>query len=206
MSILLTGFEPFGGAAGNPSGRLVRQVAGEMSVAGRVLPVDSARIGDCLRESLLELRPDLLLCVGVAGRPVVSVERVAINVLDFRIPDNGGHQPCDAPVVPGGPAAYLATVPVKAMLAALTSAGVPAEISNTAGTFLCNQAMYLGLHLAERLGLRTRVGFLHIPWSDADDAPEGAIRLSEECLRNALRLAVNAALGDNVSLNAGREF
>ena len=114
-----------------------------------------------LVSSLEQFRPDVVLCVGqAAGRSAVTPERVAINVDDARIPDNNGCQPVDAPIVPGGPAAYFATVPVKDMVRAIREAGVPSELSNSAGTYVCNHLLYCVLHHA---GPGVRAGFIHVP-------------------------------------------
>lgn len=166
--ILLTGFDPFGGETVNPSWEAVsalhgRRVGGHRIVALQ-LPTEFAASLKALRRALRELRPAIVLGVGQAGgRSRLSLERVAINVNDARIPDNAGAQPVDEPVVAGGPAAYFSTLPIKAMLAALREEGLPAEISNTAGTYVCNHVAYAMAHYtARQRGVRT--GFLHIPF------------------------------------------
>lgn len=169
--ILLTGFTPFGNEDINPSWEAVRALDGKHfgghQVVARLLPTIFA---DSQRELALavdELRPSILLGVGQAGgRSRISLERVAINVQDARIADNAGRQPIDEPVVADGPAAYFSNLPIKAMLKALLEQGLPAEISNTAGTFVCNHVAYLMLHLAsQHPGLRA--GFVHIPYLPA---------------------------------------
>ena len=168
--ILVTGFEPFGGAELNPSWMLAqalhgRQIARHRIVAAQlptVFDLSAQRLGALLRQH----RPALVVCLGLAaGRSAMSLERVAINVNDARIPDNRGAQPVDGPVVRGGPSAYFSSLPVKAMLQAMRDAGIAAELSNSAGTFVCNHVFYALMHqLATRRGLRgTRGGFVHLP-------------------------------------------
>lgn len=166
-TVLITGFEPFGGEPVNPSAQAAQALAGR-TIAGRrvvaaVLPcVFGASIAE-LERLLDEHRPELVVCVGQAGgRAGLSLERVAINVDDARIADNAGVAPVDRPIDPDGPAAYFTTLPIKAMVAALRAAGLPAEVSQTAGTFVCNHAFYgLMRALARRPGVRG--GFVHVP-------------------------------------------
>lgn len=148
--VLLTGFTPFGGERINPALEAVKRVRCPEAEL-RILEVPTV-FGDSARLVTAEMdafRPDVVLCVGqAAGRSAVTPERVAINVDDARIPDNNGCQPVDAPIVPGGPAAYFATVPVKDMVRAIREAGVPSELSNSAGTYVCNHLLYCVLHHA----------------------------------------------------------
>jgi len=202
LRVLLTGFAPFGGAAANPTERLVAALAEGPAPAGitlatAVLPVTYAGAVPALRAALARHDPDVVLATGLAGgRPHVSVERVAINVDDARIADNDGARRIDAPVVAGGPAAYFATVPIKAMVAAIRAAGIPAEVSQTAGTFLCNHVFYQACHIAvtERSGLRA--GFLHVPWlpEQARDHPGEPDMPLDDMIR-AVRAAVAAVRG-----------
>lgn len=211
-TLLLTGFEPFGGDAGNPSWDAVRMLQGRRiaghRVAARRLPVLFGGSLQVLRAAIRETSPALVLCVGQAGgRAAVGFERVAINIDDARIPDNAGACPIDTPVVRGGPAAYFATLPIKAMREAVLAAGIPAEISQTAGTYVCNHVFYGLMHALQRTP-RTRAGFVHIPY-----APEQAARhpgtpcLAVDLVAEALRLALRAALAtrDDRRIAAGRE-
>lgn len=187
---LLTGFDPFDGATGNPSWQAVRllhgrQVAGHRIVA-RELPTEFGRSLKALRGLVRETRPRLVLCTGLAAnRDAISIERIAINVDDARIPDNAGCQPVDCAVVEGAPPAYFATLPIKAILAALRDAGLPAEVSQTAGTFVCNHVFY-GLMHALRSRSTVRAGFIHVPY------PSTALPI--ERIAEGLRIAVHAAL------------
>ena len=145
MKILLTGFEPFGGEPVNPAWEAVQRVrAPEGAELLRLqVPTVFARAGDLVCAAMERERPDLVLCVGqAAGRAALTPERVAINIMDASIPDNAGAQPREEPVVPGGPAAYFTTLPVKRIAAAIQAAGVPAAVSNSAGTFVCNALLY----------------------------------------------------------------
>lgn len=204
-TLLLTGFEPFGGEAVNPSWEAVRALDGEIIDGHRVacvrLPVVFGRSLDVLREALRAHRPMLTICVGQAGgRPRLSLERVAINLDDARIPDNDGSQPIDTPVDPHGPPAHFATLPIKAILAALTDAGIPAEVSNSAGTYVCNHVFY-GLMQALHDGMRG--GFVHIPYSPEQAARHpGAPSLPVAMVSEALRIALRTALARREDLRA----
>lgn len=206
--ILLTGFAPFGGESDNPSWEAVRRLDGapiagndgaEHRIVARCLPV---AFGLCLvelNEAIDSLRPALVLCVGQAGgRSQLSLERVAINLDDARIADNCGAQPIDEPVVAGGPAAYFTDLPIKAMLAALRAAGIPAEVSQTAGTYVCNHLFYGLMHsLRGRDGVRG--GFIHIPYAPAQAARHaGAPSLAIDTVVQGLRVALETALTTQV--------
>jgi pyroglutamyl-peptidase len=177
-TVLVTGFEPFGADDVNPSGLAAqaldgRDVAGHRIVGARLPTAFDAAI-DALRELLGRHRPALVVCTGQAGgRSAISLERVAINVDDARIPDNAGAQPVDTPVVEGAPAAYFTTLPIKAMLGALMDGAIVAEISQTAGTFVCNHVFYGLMHeLATHPALAgTRGGFVHVPWLPGQGQP-----------------------------------
>lgn len=165
--VLLTGFEPFGGAATNASWQAVSLCArlwdGPARLVTRELPV-SFGVGGVLGGLLDELDPAAVVCVGeAADRTAVGVERVAVNVIDARIPDNDGAQPVDVPVADVGPVGYLTTLPVRACLAAMAEAGVPAEVSNTAGSYVCNAAFYSLMHLLTGRGPVPPAGFVHLP-------------------------------------------
>lgn len=198
--ILLTGFDPFGGEALNPSWLAVSALDGEVIAGHRVvavqLPTAFARAAKALRAALRRHRPALVLCVGQAGgRASLSLERVAINVIDARIADNDGAQPVDAPCVKGAPAGYFTTLPVKAMLRALRDAGIPAEVSNTAGTYVCNHVFFVLMHaLASQPGT-VRGGFMHIPYLPAQAARHpGAPALDLATVVEGLRVALAVAV------------
>jgi pyroglutamyl-peptidase len=166
MRILLTGFEPFGGQSINPSWEVARTLQGAVIAGAQVtavqLPCVFAQALPALQLALAQQRPDIVLALGQAeGRCDFSVERVAINVQDARIPDNAGAQPIDVPVIAGGPAAYFSTLPIKTLVAGLKAAGFPASVSQTAGTFVCNQVFYALQHTLAGLGVHS--GFVHLP-------------------------------------------
>ena len=168
MKLLLSGFEPFGGHAQNPSEATVRAMAQQpipgVTLHTLVLPVDAKRAPGMLTAAMDEHKPDVVLSLGEArGRFALGIERVAVNLLDFVIADNAGALVTDAPVVPDGPAAYFSTLPVRNMLQAARAAGVPAELSLSAGAYLCNQVMYATLHHIGMNWLPMRAGFVHMP-------------------------------------------
>ncbi len=175
---LVTGFEPFGGDKINPSSlatdRLKKRIAG-VAVHTAVLPCSYAHSAEALRAAIEVVRPDIVLCVGLAGgRAELCLERVAINVQDARIRDNDGKQPIDKPVVKDGPAAHFATLPIKACVAEMRRAGLPAAVSNTAGTFVCNHIFYSLMDIAAGHPIPMRGGFLHVPYIPEQVAKLGA--------------------------------
>lgn len=198
--VLLTGFDPFGGEALNPSWLAVSALDGEVIAGHRVvavqLPTAFARATRALRGALRLHQPALVLCVGQAGgRACLSLERVAINIIDARIPDNDGVQPVDVPCVKGAPAAYFGTLPAKAMHRALVDAGIPAEVSNTAGTFVCNHVFFVLMHALAAQAAPARGGFMHIPYLPAQAARHpGAPALGLDTVVDGLRIAVRVAL------------
>lgn len=202
-TILLTGFDPFGGETINPSWEAVRALHGRRigghRVVARLLPTQFAASIRALKAALREVEPAIMLGVGQAGgRSQLSIERVAINLQDARIPDNAGAQPLDEPVIAGAPAAYFSTLPIKAMLAALQAEGLPAEISYTAGTYVCNHIAYAMLHLAaKRRGVRA--GFMHIPYLPSQAAalrhmPSMALDEMVRGIATALRAAATTVV------------
>lgn len=168
MKILVTGFDPFGGESINPAIESVKRLPDEVKGAQIIkleIPTVIGKSMDKIRDAVKEHQPDVLLSVGQAGgRPDITVERVGINIDDCRIPDNEGNQPIDTPIVEGGPEAYFMSLPIKAMVDACVKAGIPASVSNTAGTFICNHVAYGGAHLAATEYPHMRSGFIHIPF------------------------------------------
>lgn len=168
MKILVTGFEPFGGETKNPALEVVRCLPKSIEGAEIVcleVPVTFHQSAAVLAESLASLKPDAVLCIGQAGgRFGLTPERVAINQDDASIPDNSGQQPIDLPIQADGQPAYFSSLPIKAMVAAIREAGLPASVSNTAGTYVCNHLMYQALYQADKFYPGLRAGFLHIPF------------------------------------------
>lgn len=167
MKALVTGFEPFGGESINASIEAVRRLQprlGDLEVVTAELPTSYARSHAALEAAIARAQPGIVLCVGQAGeRAALCVERVAVNLQHAELADNDGARPDDAPVVPGGPAAYLSTLPVRAAVASLRAAELPALLSMSAGTFVCNHVFYRLMHLAATRRQGLRGGFLHVP-------------------------------------------
>lgn len=175
MSVLVTGFGPFADQLINPSGQLAAMLDGERmgddEVSTLILPVATARVSQLLTDALAELKPQLVLLLGLApGRSAPALERVAVNVRDFPLPDVDGACPVDQPVVQDGPDGYLSTLPVKAVFASWQRANLPGYVSNTAGTYVCNQVYYLARHLAPTT---CRVGLVHLPATPESAAAAG---------------------------------
>jgi pyroglutamyl-peptidase len=198
VKVLVTGFEPFGGEKMNPSWEAVKALPDKIKgavIVKRRLPVTFRGVKDILPRLIVDEKPDVMILTGQAGgRPNITVERVAINVMDSTMPDNEGYKPEDEPVFEGAPAAYFATLPVKAIVNALREAKIPASVSNTAGTYVCNTAMFTALHTIEVAGMTARAGFIHVPFSheQALDNPRPSMAL--ETIKKAVELAVKTSL------------
>lgn len=198
--VLLTGFEPFAGERVNPSAEIVRVLHGETvnghRVVAEILPVAFSAMLPTL-EALIEThRPALFFATGQAGgRNEIGLERVAVNLIDARIADADGLQPVDEPVLAGAPAAYLSTLPVKAMLARLRALGIPAALSMTAGSYVCNQVFYAIAHLAATRYPMMRAGFTHVPWlpEQAADHP-GQPSMALDTMIHGVRAAIACAI------------
>lgn len=199
-TVLLTGFEPFGGETVNAAALAVRTFA-DRQIAGRrvvveVLPVRFDEATPALLRVLRIARPELVICVGEAGmRAEIAVERIAINVDDARIPDNAGGQPVDRAIAKRGPAAYWSTLPIKAVVAAIAERGIPATVSQSAGTFVCNHVFY-GLMRALRRRPGTRGGFIHVPHVPEQVSPSGSTSPSMplERIVDALEISIATSL------------
>ena len=189
QNVLLTGFEPFDKAAVNPSWEAVRQLDGVslsegVTMVAHCLPCAFATAAETLLQLINELQPAMVIATGLGpGRSDISIERVAINVNDARIPDNLGAQPIDTAVVEGGPAAYFSTLPIKGMVKAVRDAGIAASVSQTAGTFVCNQVFYRLQHALAGTGVRS--GFIHVPGLPESGEPSMALSTTVEGLRVA---------------------
>ena len=197
-TVLLTGFEPFDQDTINPSWEAVRLLDGillsdDVRIVARQLSCAFAEAPARLAGFLDEYKPEMVIAVGLAsGRADVSVERVAINLNDARIPDNLGLQPIDTPVVAQGPAAYFSTLPIKAMVRAIQAAGIGASVSHTAGTFVCNQVFYSLQHALAGSGVRS--GFIHIPALAQQALESGVPSMALETMVQGLRIALITAL------------
>lgn len=168
MKVLVTGFDPFGGEKLNPALEAIKSLPSEIQgaeVRWLEVPTVFYKSAKILEEEIRIYQPDIVLCIGQAGgRKGLTPERVAINQDDARIQDNEGNQPIDRPIQLDGPPAYFSSLPIKAMVQAIKEEGLPASVSNTAGTFVCNHLMYQVLYLVEKEFPTIKAGFLHIPY------------------------------------------
>lgn len=189
--LLITGFEPFGGETVNPSWEAVRllpEELGDYRLTKLQIPTVFGRAAGTVLEAARTLQPDVILCIGQAGgRSGVTPEVVGINLREARIPDNAGNQPENVPVVENAPAAYFSTVPVRAMVASIRDAGVPAALSYSAGAFVCNDVLFSLLHHYRET--ETRVGFVHVPFLP-EQAKENAPSLPLADIVRALTAAI----------------
>lgn len=199
MKILVTGFDPFGGEKINPAIESVKRLPDKILDAELIkleIPTVIGKSVDKIREKIKEVEPDVVLSIGQAGgRPDITVERVGINCDDCRIKDNEGNQPIDEKVVEDGPAAYFATIPIKAMVEHIKEGKIPASVSNTAGTFICNHVLYGVCHIKATEYPNMRTGFIHIPFlpeqvTDKKNMPSMAL----ETIVKGLELAIEAII------------
>jgi pyroglutamyl-peptidase len=208
MKLLLTAFEPFDGRAINASQEIVRAIQGQAFDGAQIellyLPVERFSSTRILLEAIESSQPDVIILLGEAkGRSAVTPERVAINVDDYPIPDNGGNQPREETIVEGGPAAYFSTLPIVAIRDALNGKDVPATISNSAGTYLCNRVFYSVMNHLSQTGSKARAGFIHIPVL-AEHRPadvEAWPSLPRETILQGIELAVCTCIQQHSALS-----
>ena len=188
--LLITGFDPFGGASINPAWEAVKLLPEEIAdfeVHKLEIPTVFGLAAKKVLEKAAEFAPNVILCVGQAGgRAAVTPERIAVNIRDAKIPDNAGNQPVGEFVVSGGDAAYFTTVPVMEMAAAIRDAGFPGVVSNSAGAFVCNDTLYLLLH--HYAGTDVQVGFIHVPWLRSQGCPSMPLEQTTAALEAAIRV------------------
>lgn len=200
MKLLLTAFDPFGGEKVNPAleaVKLVKDRIGDVEIVKLKVPTVFKKSIQTVAEAIQKEQPDAVLCIGQAGgRFDMTPERVAINVDDARIPDNEGNQPIDAPIFEDGVPAYFSTLPIKAMVKAMREAGIPASVSNTAGTFVCNHLMYGVLYTLSKNHPDVKGGFMHVPFitSQVVNRPAAAPSLSVDEIVAGIEASV-AAIG-----------
>ncbi|MBY0597513.1 pyroglutamyl-peptidase I [Bacillus bingmayongensis] len=199
-TVLLTGFEPFGGEEINPAWEVAKQldgqVIGDYKIISKQVPTVFHKSLQVLQSYIEEIEPELVVCIGQAGgRPDITVERVAINVDDARIADNEGNQPIDEPIIKEGPAAYWSTLPMKAIVKKLREEGIPASVSQTAGTFVCNHLFYGLMHMLAKEENEAGGGFIHIPFlpEQASSHP-GQPSMSLSTITKGIELLVQVAL------------
>ncbi|MGA9828969.1 MAG: pyroglutamyl-peptidase I [Rhodanobacteraceae bacterium] len=203
---LLIGFEPFAGECVNPSAEVARRLGGEhigsCSIVAAILPVVFSTVTEKLTTLLETHRPDIVIALGQAGgRSVISLERVAVNLIDARIPDNDSSQPIDVPVIADAPAAYFSTLPVKAMRAHLDALGIPVALSYSAGTFVCNQVFYALAHWGATHNRAMRGGFIHLPWlPEQASRHRGEPSMALETMIAGIRAATECVLTTPIDL------
>lgn len=201
MKILVTGFNPFGGEKVNPSLEAVKLLPDEILGAEIIkleIPTVRGKAFEVQKEVIESERPDVVVNIGQAGgRPDITVERIGINVDDYRIPDNEGNQPVDEKIIEEGPDAYFVTLPIKSIVLKIQDNQIPASISNTAGTFLCNHVTYCMAHLAKTQYPSMRTGFIHVPYLseqviDKKGMPSMALETMVQGLTYALEAIIEA--------------
>ena len=215
MKILVTGFDPFGGEKINPALETIKRLPDTILGAQIIKLEIPTVVGKSLakiKEAVEKENPDVVLSIGQAGgRSEITVERVGINIDDCRIPDNEGNQPIDEPVVKGGPAAYFVTVPIKAIVENIKAHNIPASISNTAGTFICNHVCYGVAHLAAQrttTGKPMKSGFIHIPFLPEQVIGKPALTpsMSLETIISGITHALEAIVkhGSDIKVSGGK--
>jgi pyroglutamyl-peptidase len=197
--VLVTGFSPFGGEVTNPSWEVAKalpKMIGGYRVETLRVPTEFGKAISVATKAIDKLKPVIVLCLGQAGgRACMSVERVAINVDDAVIADNAAQQPIDRPIAQDGAAAYFSTLPIKAMVEAMNKAEIPAAVSNSAGTFVCNHLLYGVLHHIAQKEMTTRAGFMHVPFLPAQTVGRGAVpSMSLASMIDATKVAIMAAI------------
>ena len=211
MKILVTGFDPFGGEPTNPAIESVKRIDDNIEGAEIIkleIPTVFHKAADVVEAKIKEVNPDVILSIGQAGgRYGITVERVAINEDDARIEDNEGNQPIDVKIREDGAPAYFATLPIKAMVEEIKKENIPASVSNSAGTFVCNHIMYQDLYLAEKYG-NIKAGFIHVPFLteqvvDKKDTASMSLDDIVKGLNAAIRAIVKYADKDDLNVTGG---
>ena len=211
MKIIVTGFDPFGGEKINPSIECVKalpEVEG-VELIRLELPTVFKESAKRLNEVINEVKPDAVLSVGQAGgRPGITMERIAINVDDARIPDNISQQPIDETIQTKGAAAYFSTLPIKRIVKAIREAGIPVEVSNSAGTFVCNHIMYQALFAATKADKPFKAGFMHIPFipEQTMDKPSLPLEESTKGLQIAIETIRDYLNDEDIKVQEGAIF
>ena len=211
MKILITGFDPFGGESVNPAFEAVKllpdTIAGAQIIKQEV-PTEFGRAGEVLEAAMNASKPDVVICIGQAGgRSAITPEKVGINIMDGRIPDNAGYQPVDVTIREDGETAYFTSLPVKAMVQKMKDAGIPAALSYTAGSYVCNYLMYTLLYLIDKKFPGVRGGFIHVPYAMAQvvNKPLGTPSMDLHQIARGLEKAVEAIVENDsdIAVNMG---
>jgi len=211
MKIIVTGFDPFGGETINPSIECVKalpEIEG-VELIRLELPTVFKESAKRLNEVINDVKPDAVLSVGQAGgRPGITMERIAINVDDARIPDNISQQPIDEAIQLDGEAAYFTTLPIKRIVKAIREAGIPAEVSNSAGTFVCNHIMYQALFAATKADKPFKAGFMHIPFipEQTTDKPSLPLEESTKAVQIAIETIRDYINDEDIKVQEGAIF
>ena len=211
MKIIVTGFDPFGGEKINPSIECVKalpEIEG-VELIRLELPTVFKESAKRLNEVINEVKPDAVLSVGQAGgRPGITMERIAINVDDARIPDNISQQPIYETIQTKGAAAYFSTLPIKRIVKAIREAGIPVEVSNSAGTFVCNHIMYQALFAATKANKPFKAGFMHIPFipEQTTDKPSLPLEESTKALQIAIEIIRDYLNDEDIKVQEGAIF
>lgn len=212
MKILITGFDPFDREKINPAYEAVKLLPDKISgaeIIKKEIPTVFAEGAHEVEKAIEQHNPDFVICVGQAGgRSSISVEKVAINLAEARIPDNKGNQPLNKAIIADGPTAYFSTLPVKAMAENVRRHGIPATVSYSAGTFVCNDVMYRLLHLLATKYHHIKGGFIHVPYtlSQAAEKPDGITGWAEQSIAMGLEYAIEAIVKDNGDYGADLAF
>ena len=211
MKILITGFDPFGGESVNPAFEAVKllpdTIAGAQIIKQEV-PTEFGRAGEVLEAAMNASKPDVVICIGQAGgRSAITPEKVGINIMDGRIPDNSGYQPVDVTIREDGETAYFTSLPVKAMVQKMKDAGIPAALSYTAGSYVCNYLMYTLLYLIDKKFPSVRGGFIHVPYAmeQVVNKPLGTPSMDLHQIARGLEKAVESIVesDSDIAVNMG---
>ncbi len=207
MKVLITGFDPFGGESVNPAYEAVKLLPDTIAGAQIIkleIPTVFSKSGPAVEAGIQEHQPDIVINVGQAGgRSCVTIEKVAINLADARIPDNAGEQPVDEVLQKDGENAYFATIPVKAIVQNVRDHGIPCHVSYTAGTYVCNCVMYNVLYMAAKKYPNIRAGFIHVPFAaeQAVDKANGMAFMSLEMIAKSLEYAIEATVQNETDIS-----
>ena len=207
MKVLITGFEPFGGESVNPAYEAVKLLPDTIAGAQIIkleIPAVFSKSGPAVEAGIQEYQPDIVINVGQAGgRSCVTIEKVAINLADARIPDNAGEQPVDEVLQKDGENAYFATIPVKAIVQNVREHGIPCHVSYTAGTYVCNCVMYNVLYMAAKKYPNIRAGFIHVPFAaeQAVDKANGMAFMSLDMIAKRLEYAIEATVQNETDIS-----
>ena len=202
MKILVTGFDPFDGEEVNPANEAVKLLPRNISGAEIItieIPTVFGRGAESVEKAIIEYNPDAVVCIGQAGgRSCISIEKIGINLREASIPDNDGNQPIDERIKEDGENAYFSTLPVKAMVSNVRKNGIPAHLSYTAGTYVCNDVMYLLLYMIDKKYPNIKGGFIHVPYATEQvvDKPNNISSMPIQTIAKGLEYAIEAIVNN----------